>query len=96
VLTSEQVRAARALLRWEQTDLAEASGISLPTIKRLEVQPGPLPAQRATIDSLKSALERQGIAFLGDEDGGGRGVRLRRFSRDEGLRPDQLTTENDG
>jgi hypothetical protein len=94
-LTSEQIRAARALLRWEQADLAEASGISLPTIKRLEVQPGPLPAQRATIDALKSALERQGIAFLG-EDGGGRGVRLRRFSRDEGLRPDQLTTENDG
>src|SRR6516162_6763095 len=38
-LTSEQVRAARMLLRWEQKDLAEASGVSLPSIKRLETQP---------------------------------------------------------
>ena len=36
ILRSEVIRAARALLRWEQRDLAEASSISLPTIKRLE------------------------------------------------------------
>ena len=39
-LSSELIRAARALLRWEQRDLSEASAISLPTIKRLESQPG--------------------------------------------------------
>ena len=35
-ITSELIRAARALLRWEQRHLAHASGVSLPTIKRLE------------------------------------------------------------
>ena len=39
-LTSEVIRAARALLRWEQRNLAEASSISLPTIKRLEFEAG--------------------------------------------------------
>jgi hypothetical protein len=39
-LQSELVRAARALLRWEQRDLANASSVSLPTIKRLESKPG--------------------------------------------------------
>src|SRR6267378_3140272 len=48
-LTSEQVRAARALLRWEQRDLAEASGVSLPSVKRLETQPGALAAQERTM-----------------------------------------------
>ena len=38
ILRSEVIRAARALLRWEQRDLAEASSISLPTIKRLEIK----------------------------------------------------------
>ena len=40
-LTSELIRAARALLRWDQRKLAEASSISLPTVKRLEAKPGP-------------------------------------------------------
>ena len=39
VLSSELIRAARALVRWEQRDLAEASSVSLPTIKRLESKP---------------------------------------------------------
>jgi hypothetical protein len=40
ILSSELVRAARALLRWEQRDLEAASSVSLPTIKRLESKPG--------------------------------------------------------
>lgn len=74
-VTSEQVRAARALLRWEQRDLAEASGVSLPSIKRLETQPGPLAAQERTIGELRKALEKAGIEFIA-ENGGGAGVRL--------------------
>ena len=83
MLSSEVVRAARALLRWEQRELASASGVSLPTIKRLEAKPGTMGAH--------------GVQFIA-ENGGGPGVRLRdRATRpDEGLRPDQLTTENDG
>ena len=79
-LTSEQVRAARALLRWEQRDLAEASGVSLPSVKRLETQPGALAAQERTIVELRKALERAGVEFI-TENGGGAGVRLRKPQR---------------
>jgi len=75
-MTSEQVRAARALLRWEQKDLAAASGMSLPAIKRLETIPGPLAAQSRTIDAIRAALEVGGIEFIA-ENGGGPGVRLK-------------------
>lgn len=75
-LTSEQVRAARALLRWEQSKLSEASGISTPTIKRLESKSGPLAAQGRTIDDLQRALEAAGVVFI-EQNGGGPGVRLR-------------------
>ncbi len=76
-ITSEQVRAARALLRWEQKNLAEASGVSLPSIKRLETQPGELAAQSRTVDAIRSALEAAGVDFI-PENGGGAGVRLRK------------------
>lgn len=74
-ITSEQIRAARALLRWEQRDLVEASGISHPSLKRLEGKPGPLAAHGRTIAALQSALEGAGIVFLND---GEPGVRLRK------------------
>lgn len=79
-MTSEQLRAARALLRWEQKDLASASGVSLPSIKRIETKPGRIAAFHSTLTGLRSALELAGIEFL--EDGqaagcGGAGVRLR-------------------
>jgi predicted transcriptional regulator len=65
------------LLRWEQKDLAKASGVSLPSIKRLETQPGELGAQRRTIEAIVKALEKAGVEFI-DENGGGPGVRLRK------------------
>ena len=74
-LTSEHVRAARALLRWEQRRLAEESGISLPTIGRLEMQPGVLSAYADTTYAIKAALERAGIVFLND---GSPGVQLKK------------------
>lgn len=79
-LSSEQIRAARALLRWEQRDLAKASGISLPSVKRLETQPGPLAAQERTIVELRHALEEAGVEFI-PENGGGAGVRLKKRNR---------------
>ncbi|AWN52718.1 transcriptional regulator [Methylobacterium sp. 17Sr1-1] len=75
MLTSELVKAARALIRWEQKDLAEASGVSLPTIKRLEAKPGSLNAHSSTISAIQLALERQGINFI-PENCGGPGLRL--------------------
>jgi transcriptional regulator with XRE-family HTH domain len=69
-LTSEQIRAARALLRWEQKDLASASKVSLPSIKRLETIRGPLAAQSRTADALREALEGGGVEFTnGNEPG---------------------------
>jgi len=75
ILTSELIRAARALLRWEQRQLAEASNVSLPTIKRLESKPGPLIGYSSTIGALRNALESAGIEFV---NGGRPGVRVRR------------------
>jgi hypothetical protein len=80
VLTSELIRAARALLRWEQRDLEAASSVSLPTIKRLESKPGIMAAHMTTLVALKKALEAAGIEFI-DENGGGPGVRLRKRQR---------------
>ncbi|KAB2747875.1 helix-turn-helix domain-containing protein [Brucella anthropi] len=76
MLTSEQVRAARALLRWEQKELADACGVSLPSIKRLETQRGELAAQPRTVDAIRNALEAAGVIFI-DQNGNGYGVRLR-------------------
>lgn len=76
MLTSEQVRAARALLRWEQKELADACGVSLPSIKRLETQRGKLAAQPRTVDAIRNALEAAGVIFI-DQNGNGPGVRLR-------------------
>jgi hypothetical protein len=76
-LSSELIRAARALLRWEQRDLSEASTISLPTVKRLESQPGILAAHMSTIIALRKAIETAGVEFI-EENGGGPGVRLRK------------------
>lgn len=77
MITSEQLRAARALLRWEQKDLAEASGVSLPSIKRIETQAGELTSQQKTIEALKNAIESAGVIFLADGEipSGGAGVR---------------------
>ncbi len=77
-ITSEQVRAARSLIRWEQRDLADASTVSLPSIKRLEGKTGALAAQARTVAAIRTALEAQGIQFL--ESGGvagGPGVALK-------------------
>jgi hypothetical protein len=75
LLSSELLRAARALLRWEQADLADASSVSLPTIKRLESKPGIMAAHLSTVAALRKALEAAGVEFSnGDQPG----VRLRK------------------
>ena len=76
MLTGEQIRAARALLRWEQKDLAQASGVSEQTIIRLEKMIGQVSGQIGTVQAIKDALETGGVDFI-PENGGGPGVRLR-------------------
>lgn len=81
-ITSEQVRAARALIRWEQRDLAEASGVSLPTVKRIETKPGILTGHGTTLAALRRALEEAGVIFV-PENGEGPGVRLKKHHTSE-------------
>lgn len=76
-MTSEMLRAARMLVRWEQKDLAEASGVALSTIKRLETKPGPLGAHGPTIQAMRLALEKAGVAFI---EGDAQGVQVRPLS----------------
>jgi hypothetical protein len=77
-LTSEQILAARMLLRWEQTDLAAKSRMSLSTIKRIELIPGEFGAYETTLAAIRKAFENEGIRFF---SGTFLGVRLRK--RDE-------------
>jgi transcriptional regulator with XRE-family HTH domain len=75
LLTGEQIRAGRALLHWEQATLAERSGVSTDTIKRLEKIDGPLRAQYETVVAIQRALEFAGIQLL--DNGGIRRVASR-------------------
>ncbi|MCZ4352648.1 helix-turn-helix transcriptional regulator [Roseovarius aestuarii] len=75
----KQIRAARALLGWSQNDHAERSGVSLPTIKRLESAGGELGGLQSTSDKLLDALADAGAIFI-QENGEGPGVRLRKKS----------------
>ena len=75
-----QLKAARALVGWSQEDLAAASGVSVPAIKRLESGEDLLGGRKTTGRKIKAALEKAGVEFI-DENGGGLGVRFRRRSR---------------
>lgn len=70
-MTSAQMRAARAMLDWSQAKLAEESGVSVETIKRLERMEGAIAATKvATIDAIEKALVKAGVEFTnGDEPG---------------------------
>jgi predicted transcriptional regulator len=78
MITRAQIRAARALIGWTQTDLAQASGISQVAIKNLER--GATDPRASTLTSIQDALDQAGVMFLepGDIRDGGVGVRLKR------------------
>ncbi len=75
MITAAQIRAARALLRWTGQDTATKSGVSLPTIKRLEQLDGVPPSRSQTLLDLQRAFEAAGVEFIGSPDDGP-GVRL--------------------
>jgi transcriptional regulator with XRE-family HTH domain len=80
MLTASQLRAARALLGIDQQTLADLSGVSLPTIQRMEASKGNVRGVVDTLTKVVEALNAAGIELLGDNaksDGGGRGVRFR-------------------
>jgi transcriptional regulator with XRE-family HTH domain len=62
-----QIKAARALLGWSQVELAEKSGLSKPTIERIESpDDGPIDSRHAKGEQVESALRAAGIEFLND------------------------------
>jgi hypothetical protein len=76
-LTADQIRAARALLRWSAEDLARRSSVSLRTIRRAELSEAQTALTTANNLVLRLALEAAGVEFI-NENGGGPGVRLRK------------------
>ena len=74
-ITAAQVRAARAMVKWTQQDLARASGVSLPTIKRMEASDGPIRGITDNVWKVQRALEAAGVEFTNDD---APGIRLRR------------------
>lgn len=75
-MTSAQLRAARALLRWTAEDLAQRAHVGVATIRRAEAADGDIPMIPATESAVRAALEGAGVEFL--DDGAATGVRLRR------------------
>jgi predicted transcriptional regulator len=80
MITAAQIRAARGLLGIDQKELAEMSGVSLPTIQRMEASEGNVRSTVETLTKVVEALQTAGIELIADHarsDGSGRGVRLR-------------------
>jgi transcriptional regulator with XRE-family HTH domain len=76
-ITSDQLRAARALLRWSADSLARRSSVSLRTIRRAELAEHETAMTAANRLAIRRVLEEAGVEFI-DENGGGPGVRLRK------------------
>ena len=80
MITSQQMRAARALLGIDQRQLAALASVSLPTIQRMEASDGQVRSVVDTLVKVISALEAAGIEIIGENapsSGAGRGVRLK-------------------
>jgi hypothetical protein len=83
-LSSAQILAARALLRWSAEDLARASTVGLTTIRRAELTNEQTSLTTANDLAIRRALETAGVEFIA-ENGGGLGVRLRERRRSKSL-----------
>jgi transcriptional regulator with XRE-family HTH domain len=82
MITAAQIRAARALLGIDQRRLAELSGVSLPTIQRMEASEGNVRGVVDTLTKVVDALDAAGVELISDHAasvGQGRGVRFKRI-----------------
>lgn len=80
MITSAQMRAARALLGIDQRQLAEMAGVSLPTIQRMEASNGTVRGVIDTLTKIVEAFDRAGVELIGENapsSGVGRGVRFK-------------------
>jgi transcriptional regulator with XRE-family HTH domain len=81
MITAPQLKAARALLRMDQRALAEAAGLSVPTIQRMEASEDVIRGNVDSLMKLVGALQAAGVELINEgaaSSEGGRGVRLRR------------------
>ena len=93
MIEAAQVRAARALIGWSQTELADAAGLPLPIVERFETgAPDNLPAD--AVAKMRAALESAGVAFI-PKNGGGVGVRLRKGRESKFIGWEDLNASND-
>lgn len=76
MISSDQIRAARALLRWSADELAKTSGVGVATIRRIELSEGIPSSNSKTLHGLRTTLEAAGIEFVGTPDNGP-GVRFK-------------------
>ena len=68
MITSDQIRAARALLRWSADDLASAAGIGIATVRRFETVEGIPSGQVRVLEAIQYTLEEAGVEFIGTPD----------------------------
>jgi len=83
LLSSAQIRAARALLKWSAADLARQSSLGVNTVRRAEVALNKTSLTAANEIAIRRALELAGVEFI-EENGGGPGVRLRKRQQKRG------------
>jgi transcriptional regulator with XRE-family HTH domain len=81
-LTSAQIRAARALIRWSAAQLAERTSVGVTTIRRAELTASETKLTRVNDQAIRRVLEAAGVEFI-DANGGGPGVRLRGAHQNE-------------
>ena len=65
LITSDQIRAARALLKWSAEDLANEAGVGIATVRRFELDTGVPSGQVRILGALKATLEVGGVEFVG-------------------------------
>ena len=68
MITSEQIRAARQLLKITATELADKSGVGIATIRRFELMAGVPSGNARSIEAIQKALEQGGVEFIGTPD----------------------------
>jgi hypothetical protein len=95
MITSAQLRGARAMAGLTREALATESRLPLSLIEALEEDAGS--AAASALSAVRAALEARGILFLpsGSQEAGGPGVRLKSWDEDEGIRPENLNATND-
>jgi transcriptional regulator with XRE-family HTH domain len=102
MITAAQMRAARALLGIDQRELANLSGISQPTIQRMEASDGVVRGVVDTLMRVVAAFDQAGIELISDNmasGGSGRGVRFKEPGtalRNKDMEPESRETERSG